>query len=240
MKIQIFETNSLGKDYICADVHGCFDALEKQLQQVNFNPTQDRLFSLGDLIDRGKQSDAVLEWLNQPWFHAIQGNHEWMFIQSFEKLRQTSELKNALKFACRWPTKLSIRELEAYYSAFCKLPLAIELHLPESKIVGLVHAQLPLNCDWRQVKTALQNNDETYITAISEDLLWSKTQAYRRNIVPIKAVKNLDHVFHGHAIVEKIRTYANRSFLDLGSYKTGKIGLVEPLAFLKQQSPCTA
>ena len=52
-----------------------------------------------------------------------------------------------------------------------------------------------------------------------------------------KITDALSHVFHGHAIVEQIITLGNRTFMDLGSYKTGDIGLIEPVAFLARLTP---
>ncbi|MGL9724118.1 metallophosphoesterase [Sodalis sp. (in: enterobacteria)] len=33
---------------------------------------------LGDLIDRGPQSEACLPLLENPWFRSVRGNHEQM------------------------------------------------------------------------------------------------------------------------------------------------------------------
>ena len=63
------------------DIHGCFDKLQARLDAVGFDPgAGDRLFSVGDLVDRGPQSDAVLDWLEKPWFHPVLGNHEQMAL----------------------------------------------------------------------------------------------------------------------------------------------------------------
>lgn len=35
---------------------------------------------MGDLVDRGPHSPEALHWLAQPWFHAVQGNHESLAI----------------------------------------------------------------------------------------------------------------------------------------------------------------
>lgn len=68
--------NERGRDFAVGDVHGHFSRLQASLDQLGFDPGRDRLFSVGDLVDRGPESEAALEWLAQPWFHAVQGNHE--------------------------------------------------------------------------------------------------------------------------------------------------------------------
>ena len=54
--IRKLPTNALGKDYVVGDLHGCFDLLQRLLHEVEFNKVTDRLFSVGDLIDRGQDS----------------------------------------------------------------------------------------------------------------------------------------------------------------------------------------
>lgn len=68
-----FIINKTGTDYVVGDIHGCFSLLQAKLDEIGFDPTKDRLFSVGDLVDRGTESDKVLEWLSKPWFHAVCG-----------------------------------------------------------------------------------------------------------------------------------------------------------------------
>ena len=78
MTIHRFDTNTIGRDFAVGDIHGCFSALQKALDTIGFDPASDRLFSVGDLVDRGPESHLVLAWLDQPWFYAIFGNHDLM------------------------------------------------------------------------------------------------------------------------------------------------------------------
>jgi serine/threonine protein phosphatase 1 len=32
------------------------------------------------LVDRGPRSEEAIDWIAQPWFHAVRGNHEQMAI----------------------------------------------------------------------------------------------------------------------------------------------------------------
>lgn len=82
MPFKHYEINQLGKDYFVSDIHGHYTLLRQELAQVSFNEQTDRLFSVGDLIDRGPESQACIALLNQPWFHSVLGNHELYFIES--------------------------------------------------------------------------------------------------------------------------------------------------------------
>lgn len=236
--IRNFTRNPAGKDYICSDIHGHFSLLAEQLAQINFNEQTDRLFSLGDLIDRGDESDQALEWLAKPWFFAIQGNHERMLINAYES-RSESLWFQWMMWGGSWAEDMDFDELEPFYREFSQLPLAIELALPNGKSIGLVHAELPDVCDWNEVKQLLTHIESSQIeaTLATSDMLWSKIQPYlpTAEIPRIEPVRNIDHVFHGHTIVESYRTITNRTFMDLGSYESGQIGLINPLSFKRMQ-----
>ena len=61
---QKVKANETGRDFVVGDVHGMFDSVETALAKVDFHPERDRLFSVGDLIDRGPQSKDVVRFLD--------------------------------------------------------------------------------------------------------------------------------------------------------------------------------
>ena len=69
--------------YFCvSDVHANFDALKKALDEAGFdaNNPEHHFCSLGDLLDRGKQTIECLEFVNSlPRKTLIRGNHEDLF-----------------------------------------------------------------------------------------------------------------------------------------------------------------
>ncbi|MGB3423953.1 MAG: metallophosphoesterase [Castellaniella sp.] len=77
---QRFPANTSGRDFVVSDLHGCRDLLQEQLDLIKFDISRDRLFSVGDLADRGPDSMDCLRLLREPWFHAVRGNHEDMLI----------------------------------------------------------------------------------------------------------------------------------------------------------------
>jgi len=85
-RVKHFPVNPHGRDYIVADLHGCYTELNELLKHVRFRPAVDRLFSVGDLVDRGPHSQACLALLKQPWFHCVLGNHEWMLLNHLESI----------------------------------------------------------------------------------------------------------------------------------------------------------
>lgn len=64
--------------YAIGDIQGCFQALEKLLRLIRFDPVRDRLWLVGDLVNRGPQSLAALRWASRMGECVIMvlGNHD--------------------------------------------------------------------------------------------------------------------------------------------------------------------
>ena len=79
-KIARHEANAMGRDFIVGDLHGCVERLSVLLRHVGFDESTDRLFSVGDLVDRGPDSPGTLELLKAQWFYPVMGNHDAMLL----------------------------------------------------------------------------------------------------------------------------------------------------------------
>lgn len=65
-------------DYIIGDVQGCFEPLIKLLDHINYHQTTDRLWFVGDLVNRGPHSLEVLRFIKNLPDHTqiVLGNHD--------------------------------------------------------------------------------------------------------------------------------------------------------------------
>ena len=75
-----------GRDFVVGDLHGCYDELFALLKHVKFDYKNDRVFSTGDLIDRGPKSEECLQLLSKPWFFSVLGNHEDLLIEKIKNI----------------------------------------------------------------------------------------------------------------------------------------------------------
>jgi bis(5'-nucleosyl)-tetraphosphatase (symmetrical) len=64
--------------YVVGDLQGCLDPLQALLAEVGFSPLHDRLWLVGDLVNRGPQSAEVLRFLRGlgSAATAVLGNHD--------------------------------------------------------------------------------------------------------------------------------------------------------------------
>lgn len=64
--------------YAIGDIQGCYHAFQALLARIQFNAETDRLWLVGDLINRGSGSLEVLRWCykNQQSLKVVLGNHD--------------------------------------------------------------------------------------------------------------------------------------------------------------------
>lgn len=224
---QRFPLNRRGRDFAVGDLHGCFSDLDGALRKVSFNPDTDRLFSVGDLIDRGPESDQCLAWLGQPWFHAVRGNHDQMMLDSWYS---TSWATDWDANGNQWARTLDRDTRERFREAIDRLPIAIEVATPGGN-VGIVHAGLngygwdELRGELLELGSELPEQPLLFWRAkgLLSHTLWARKEGealiacFNGSGPSLPDVEGLRAVIMGHCAVGQPLHVGNRWLIDTGA-----------------------
>lgn len=248
--------NLNGRDFYIGDLHGCTDHLTRLLEYVAFDPSSDRVFSVGDLVDRGPDSLGATEFLDTPWFFAVLGNHEiWSLSQL--QIAPYTEWEERLRYSdhLEWHGKLQASERAQLIERLKSLPLALEIEQPQGGLIGVIHAMLPIKTGW----SALYDVDVDDMLPQSPrvgTLVWDvirgreqaalegalglrSTQGYERGLARNSRslrrracrTPGIDLLISGHVITPNFEpvVIANRLSIDTGVYRPmGRLTMVEP------------
>ncbi|MDX6770542.1 MAG: metallophosphoesterase [Elusimicrobiota bacterium] len=121
-----------GRTIVIGDVHGCPDELQDLLRATEAGPA-DRLISVGDLVSKGPDTRAVLEWaMATPNLECVVGNHELRLLRHWkagtrsaekshdaETYRQLGErYDEVMRFIARWPVTASGEGFTVVHAGF--------------------------------------------------------------------------------------------------------------------------
>lgn len=201
-----------GRDFVVSDIHGMFHLVMKAMEELQFDPSVDRLFSVGDTVDRGPFSAAARQFLREHWVKAVRGNHEGMFLDCYQggQLDLAALKFNVERNGADWWLEISDEERWELLSIFAQMPLAIEVETSRG-LVGLVHAEVPRGMDWQTFCALLEAGDPHTCASA----LWGRTRvtANDRSGVP-----GVDRIYSGHTIHGQVQRLGNCFMLDTGAF----------------------
>lgn len=92
--------------YAIGDIHGHFETLQRLLRRIAFDRRQDRLWFVGDLVNGGPSSLAVLRWAVEQGDRivAVLGNHDLHLLAraaGLSKVKKRDTLEEVLEAADR-------------------------------------------------------------------------------------------------------------------------------------------
>tara|TARA_B100002052_G_scaffold255024_2_gene244978 strand:- start:602 stop:1375 length:774 start_codon:yes stop_codon:yes gene_type:complete len=210
-----FPANGTGRDFVVGDIHGHLERLYALLSHVHFAPARDRLFSVGDLIDRGPDSAECLGLVDEPWFHAARGNHEQMLCDAHRYGGQARALW--LMNGGAWSRKLNEAALAGLAERAATLPLVIEVDRVGGERVGLVHADVA-GADWPNFIARLGEAEAQHAALWSRDTLGRVESVEPHIRERHAAVEAIATIYHGHTPLATPRATANRRWLDTGVF----------------------
>ncbi|ASW02220.1 metallophosphoesterase [Paraburkholderia aromaticivorans] len=209
--------NRGGRDFVVGDLHGCVDALRYLLRVITFDPARDRLFSVGDLVDRGEHSELALTLLDKPWFFAVLGNHEDMLCAVADgRLRRQSWYG----IGGLWALRLSDERLQHYAELVRGLPLARVVGSGKERF-NVLHGEF--------FGTDAELDAGNFSTETRQQLLWGRDLALGNG--DPQRQRGLSLTYCGHTPMRDIKQVGSQVFIDTGAFgPDGKLTIVEPLA----------
>ncbi len=210
--------------YVIGDIHGrldLFEALSAAIDEDDGSADAARSTAvlLGDLVDRGPDSAGVIaharDWRERRPVRCIAGNHEEMFLESFEDKEM---LRHFLKHGGK----------QTIFSYGIKRKRYNELSLKD--LQGELHALVPQ--DHRDFIGGFEDmivaGDYVFVHAginpkrpIEEqkqsDLRWIRDR-FLDHREPFSHV-----VVHGHTIFEEVEHTTHRIGIDTGAFRTGRL-----------------
>ncbi|MDI3258380.1 MAG: metallophosphoesterase [Sinobacteraceae bacterium] len=218
--------NFAGRDFVVGDLHGHRRQFDELLARCGFDAGRDRVFSVGDLIDRGPDSPACLSLLREPWFHAVRGNHEQMLLDAYEGDDEAAAIW--FNNGGRWARDANEANLDRWASKIRALPLVISVAEGAGRF-NILHAE------------TCRTDEELDCGDLSahqvERLLWGRSLVggggSRFSNVELTAAglrqPRLSTTYVGHTPVLAVRRIGSHVFVDTGAGKPrGFLTLLEP------------
>lgn len=197
-----FSENKLGRDFFVGDIHGKLAIFSRALDILEFHEDRDRLFSVGDLIDRGEASYQCFLLARQYWFNPVMGNHELFLLNSDEEDERACWYMNGGDW---WEALTTYEKVRAKESLLKYYYLTLSVDTPMGK-VGVVHSQYPLLA-W-PMSDADVNQENIF------KLLWARDVIQHGNSVEIEGI---DYLISGHTPVSHPFLNGQQLFIDTGS-----------------------
>jgi serine/threonine protein phosphatase 1 len=206
--------NEAGRDFVVGDLHGCVDSLRYLLTEIGFDGSRDRLFSVGDLVDRGTDSLAAIDLVDKPWFFPVLGNHEDALISvAAGKMRRQAWYA----IGGAWAETLADDQLSVLAARLSVLPLV--------RIVGEGPGRFNvLHAEFFGADADLEVAD--FPGDVRNTLLWGRGLALG-SADPARQ-RGLSLTYCGHTPTRAVKTVGSQVFIDTGAFSSdGRLTIVE-------------
>lgn len=185
------------------DIHGCYNRLMTQLEELQFNRHEDLLISVGDLIDRGPQSLECLDLIMEKWFVCVRGNHEQMAIDALAGKNVNLWFHNGGD----WFNRLDYDQevlAKALIARAENLPYVIEL-ATRGKTIVISHADYP-------------DSEYAFDKPIGlQDAIWSRERISALGDNIGKPIAGADAFYFGHTPIQRKWSPLNLNYIDTGA-----------------------
>ena len=196
--------------YACGDLHGCYDLFQSELKAIDFDPNQDLMLSVGDLVDRGAQNLQCLALINEPWFESVKGNHEELMYNALLGDDGDADYWWHINGGS-WDAGLFHEEkhqLMGLARQVPDLPLVIHLQLGRRTVV-VAHADYPLD------------RYEFGLPVDPQMVIWNRLRIQKIQCGMSCGIVGADLFIFGHTILPGPLPHENLLYIDTGAVRSG-------------------
>ena len=186
--------------YAFTDIHGRYDLLVAAFDHIHSIDDNPRIIGLGDYIDRGPQSAECVEFLIKSKIECLTGNHEVMFVNSFDSIQESAFWMSNGGYATKNSYAAKAHMIGRHRDWMKSLPTKIE-----TDYNIFVHAGL--------------NPDKSIGEQSKEDMTWIRQKFLNSNHDFGK------HVVHGHTPKNEVELRHNRTNLDIGASFSNRMAI---------------
>ena len=226
------ERNRRGRDLVVGDIHGHFATLRRALDELEIGE-HDRVFSLGDLVDRGPHSFAAKDWIagtdpKTRFDLVLRGNHEQMMLEALAEGPRPRYMQRdrgawdlwRMNGGTWWRPRSPEDGATAWMGVLRVLPFTARVQTRFGP-VGLVHA-CPVHGRWQDLEEWV-NGDEDLSHLTRVRALWSRVrhghvqrEIGERGNEHLGPVEGVRAVLTGHTPVPEPVWHENVLGLDTG------------------------
>jgi len=199
---EFYKRNVSGVDYFIGDIHGEYSLFISLLKHLDFDEERDRIFSVGDLIDRGGFSYECLMLAGKKWFIPVIGNHEEMLLKSVNnKFIHDLWVKNGGDW---WLKLCESKKNKCLNLILQKFTLTATIET-QFDLVGLLHADY--------LEPAWPPSPDRINEGLIKNILWGREIISNKII---NYVDNVDFIISGHTPLELPEKLGANLFIDTG------------------------
>ncbi|GIU22081.1 symmetrical bis(5'-nucleosyl)-tetraphosphatase [Shewanella schlegeliana] len=170
-------------NYLVGDIQGCFEELTLLLDRVDFNPSKDCLWAVGDLVARGTGSLETLRFFKSLAGSAkiVLGNHDLHLLAIHGKLKRVNPKDNLSEL-------LAADDINNIIDWLRLQPLYQEW--PEQRLI-MSHAGIPPQWDLATLRTEADRVSQTlqsdnYLNDLISEMYGNDVDDYHSGLTPLE------------------------------------------------------
>ncbi len=211
---------------IIGDIHGCISEFQELIKLLKDEGIEE-IFHLGDLVDRGPDSLAVIRLCRELQLKGVMGNHESSLLALYDRSRnsdfQVKDLPREKRGKWEIANAMSSEDL-AYIRSLPKL------HVLEDEKLVLVHGGL-----WPKRSLGEQDRSVLYLRVIHPDrpgeVRWMEKPGHytleesrKEGFAPwYELYDGPEAVVYGHTVFEEPKIYKETIGIDTGCVYGGEL-----------------